>query len=88
MLERFLPSLSDAPVVDEWVGVRSLTPDGNPIAGWTAVDGLSVIAFNTSGIQLSPGVGDVVATQLVDREPTNYYDSLSISRFEGYQDTY
>lgn len=85
-LERFLPSLADAPVVDEWVGVRSLTPDGNPIAGWTAVDGLSVIAFNTSGIQLSPGIGNVVATQLVDSEPTSYYDALSVTRFEGYQD--
>ena len=86
VLDRFLPSLADAPVVDEWVGVRSLTPDGNPIAGWTAVEGLSVIAFNTSGIQLSPGIGDVVTTQLVDGEPTEYYDALSGSRFEGYQD--
>jgi glycine/D-amino acid oxidase-like deaminating enzyme len=86
MLERFLPSLADAPVVDEWVGVRSLTPDGNPIAGWTAVDGLSVIAFNTSGIQLSPGIADVIATQLVDGAPTDYYNSLSISRFGEYQD--
>lgn len=86
MLERFLPSIANAPVVDEWVGVRSLTPDGNPIAGWTAVDGLSVIAFNTSGIQLSPGIGDVVATQIVDGEPTDYYEHLSVSRFGGYQD--
>lgn len=87
-LERFLPALADAPVVDEWVGIRSLTPDGNPIVGWTAVEGLSVIAFHTSGIQLSPGVGDIIATQLVDGEPTEYYNSLSITRFEGYQDTY
>jgi len=87
-LDRFLPAFADAPVVDEWVGVRSLTPDGNPIAGWTAVDGLSVIAFNTSGIQLSPGLGDVIATQLVDGEPTEYYDSLSVARFDGFEDSH
>lgn len=85
-LERFLPLLRDAPVVDEWVGVRSLTPDGRPIVGWTAVEGLSVVAFNTSGVQLSPAVGHVVATQLVEGEPTKYYDSLSITRFDDHQD--
>jgi glycine/D-amino acid oxidase-like deaminating enzyme len=88
VLADVLPQYADAPVVDEWVGVRSLTPDGNPIAGWTSVDGLSIAAFNSSGVQLSPGVGDVVAAQIVDGDPTPYYDALSVSRFDGFQDTH
>lgn len=80
------PALADAPLVDEWVGVRSQTPDGNPIVGWTAVEGFSIAAFHTSGIQLSPAVGKVISRQLLAGERTNWYDGLSIARFEGYED--
>jgi len=86
LLERLLPDLAGAEVVDEWVGVRSVTPDGNPVVGWTDVEGFSVAAFHTSGIQLAPAVGDVIATQLLDGEPTPFYDALSVSRFEGHAD--
>ncbi|MDY6818512.1 MAG: FAD-dependent oxidoreductase [Halobacteriales archaeon] len=84
MLEELLPVLADAPVAEEWVGIRSGTPDGHPIAGWTDVAGLSVAAFNSSGIQLSPAVGDVIARQLIDGEPTDVHDALSIGRFDGH----
>lgn len=83
-LVRFVPSLGDAEVVDEWVGIRSVTPDGNPIVGWTELDGFSIAAFNTSGIQLSPAVEYMIAEQLIDKNPISYYDALSISRFDGY----
>lgn len=85
-VERFYPSLLDADIVDEWVGIRSGTPDGNPIVGWTSVDGFSIAAFHTSGIQLSPKVGDIISRQLIDGDPTSFYDALSINRFEGYTD--
>mgnify|MGYP006288771591 CR=1 FL=1 len=86
VLEDLLPTLAEGDVVDEWVGVRSHTPDGNPIAGWTPVEGLSVAAFDSSGIQLSPAVGRVVATQLAQGEPTDYYDAVTLSRFDGFDD--
>jgi glycine/D-amino acid oxidase-like deaminating enzyme len=87
-VDRLMPSLRDADLVDEWVGIRSVTPDENPVVGWTDLEGFSVAAFHTSGIQLSPKVGDVVASQLVDGEPTDLYDALSVSRFEGYTDVH
>jgi glycine/D-amino acid oxidase-like deaminating enzyme len=85
-LADLLPSLADAREVAEWVGVRSHTPDGHPIAGWTGVEGFSIAAFHSSGIQLAPAVGRVVAEQLVRGEPTELYESLSISRFDGRED--
>lgn len=87
-VERLLPSLLDADLVDEWVGIRSVTPDGNPVVGWTDLEGFSIAAFHTSGIQLAPKVGDVIAGQLVDGDPSDLYDALSISRFEGYTDVH
>jgi len=86
VLEDLLPTLAEGDVVDEWVGVRSHTPDGNPIAGWTPVEGLSIAAFDSSGIQLSPAVGRIVATQLAEGEPTDYYDNVTLSRFDGFDD--
>jgi sarcosine oxidase subunit beta len=85
-LGALLPDLADAPVVDEWVGVRSHTPDGTPIVGWTDVEGLSVVAFDSSGIQLAPAAGHVVSTQLVRGETTDYYEDVSLSRFDGHGD--
>lgn len=83
---QFTPGLATGSVDDERVGVRSQTPDGNPIVGWTEVAGFSIAAFHTSGIQLAPAVGQLIADQLLDADPTDCYDALSISRFDGYTD--
>lgn len=84
---RLTPSLAHGPCREEWVGVRSQTPDGNPIVGWTAIEGFHIAAFHTSGMQLAPAVGQMIARQVLDGEQTEWYDALSISRFDGYTDT-
>lgn len=86
LLQRLVPDLIDAKVVEEWVGIRSITPDKNPVVGWTDLEGFSIAAFHTSGIQLAPAVGKMIAQQVLDDDPTDYYDDLSITRFEGYTD--
>jgi glycine/D-amino acid oxidase-like deaminating enzyme len=86
LLESLLPTVEGFDVVDERVGIRSSTPDGNPVVGWTRVDGFSVAAFSTSGIQLAPATGSVIAEQLLDGEPSEFYEGLSVSRFESYVD--
>ncbi|WP_168216073.1 NAD(P)/FAD-dependent oxidoreductase [Halorussus marinus] len=86
LLSELIPGWLDADVVEQWVGVRSQTPDGNPIVGWTELEGFSIAAFHTSGIQLAPAVGKMITSQLLDNEPTSYYDALSIKRFDGYDD--
>jgi glycine/D-amino acid oxidase-like deaminating enzyme len=82
------PWAADAPVVDEWVGVRSLTPDAGALAGWTAVEGFYVTGFNAAGVQLAPVVGHVVAEQLIRGDPTPYYDDVRLSRFDGHTDVF
>lgn len=77
-----LPALRDATVVDEWVGVRSLTPDGLPMVGPTSVPGFSVVAFNSEGIQLAPGAGRVLAAHLGDADTPAYAPAVSPLRFD------
>ena len=84
--ERLFPYLKDANIIDEWVGVRSLTPNTDPIIGWTSIQGLSVVSYNASGIQLSPTAGKIIAEQILNNNPTEYYDSVSISRSKNYDD--
>jgi len=86
ILSDLVPGWLDAEVVEQWVGVRSQTPDGNPVVGWTELEGFSIAAFHTSGIQLAPAVGKMIASQVVDDDPTDYYEALSITRFDGYDD--
>ena len=81
-----LPALTEAPASDEWVGVRSHTPDGHPVVGWSSVEGLSVVCFDSSGIQHAPAAGRIVAEQLVEGEPTDHYRDVTISRFDGFRD--
>lgn len=85
-LEQVLSPLSSADVIGERVGVRSHTPDGLPIIGWTGVEGLSLVAFDSSGIQLAPAAGDIVADQLLHGEVTEHYEVVSISRFDDCED--
>ncbi|WP_411964796.1 NAD(P)/FAD-dependent oxidoreductase [Haloferax sp. YSMS24] len=85
-LYSLLPDVESFDVVDERVGIRSSTPDRNPVVGWTRVEGFSIAAYSTSGIQLAPASGKVIAAQLLDDDPTSYYEPLSIARFDGYVD--
>lgn len=86
VLERVAPGLGRTTIVDKDVGVRCLTPDGRPIVGWTAVEGVSMVAFNASGIHHAPIAGRIIARQLVHDDPTEHYDAVSITRFDGYDD--
>jgi glycine/D-amino acid oxidase-like deaminating enzyme len=83
---RIVPGLCNASVEREWVGLRSLTPDKNPIIGWTEVAGLSVATYNATGIQHAPAVGHILSRQILSDDPTRFYDDVSISRFDGYSD--
>ena len=82
LFERFLPELVDAGVSNEWVGVRTLTPDGRPFVGETGVEGYyAATGMNGLGVTLAPVVGEHLASVLTDRTPdAEFREYLSPSR--------
>jgi sarcosine oxidase subunit beta len=68
LFERFFPDLVDAGVANEWVGVRTLTPDGRPFVGGTDVEGYYVATgMNGLGVTLAPVVGEHLASVVAGR---------------------
>jgi glycine/D-amino acid oxidase-like deaminating enzyme len=66
---RMVPALADAGVRSAWWGIRPMTPDERPLVGRLR-DGLSVASGHGSeGVILGAGTGELVAAQLLDREP-------------------
>lgn len=78
-----IPRLEGVELATDWVGVRTLTPDGVPIVGPTDVAGFYAAAgMNGLGVTLAPAVGaylaDVIADEEVDPAVESY---LSPARF-------
>lgn len=88
LVPELVPALADATVVDEWVGVRTLTPDGTPVVGGTGVEGLAVLAYNANGVMTAPGAGALVARGVLAGETPPYYPGVSLGRFDGYADAW
>jgi sarcosine oxidase subunit beta len=84
----YLPDVLERPLprepVEEWVGYRTVTPDGYPLVGPTGIDGfLLACGMNGLGITFAPAVGQLLS-DWIERE-TGYQplDRLAPSRFEG-----
>lgn len=79
---RNLPALADADVVNEWVGLRTVTPDAHSLLGPTDVDGyLLATGMSGEGVMLAP----VVASALADYVRTGSNEivkRLSVDRFD------
>jgi len=82
-----LPAAAKANIEDQWVGLKSRTPDEMPIIGATGVNGFYMAAFHVQGIQMAPAAGDIIARQIMNSDPTEHYEEVSITRFDGYSDT-
>jgi sarcosine oxidase, subunit beta len=83
-LETVVPALEGATAVDEWVGFRTVTPDGRPIVGETDLGGYLVACGLTGqGITLAPAVAEVVADLLEGTLEPEYRARLSPARFEA-----
>ena len=83
-VETFLPSFAEARTVDEYVGLRTVTPDGHPVVGETAVEGFLVAAGPTGqGVTLAPVVGQLLAERIETGSMPTEGAPFSPSRFEG-----
>ncbi|WP_049923319.1 NAD(P)/FAD-dependent oxidoreductase [Halopiger djelfimassiliensis] len=77
-----VPALEGATVEDDWLGLRTVTPDGRPLVGETTVDGFVVACGLTGrGITLAPAVADAVAETLAGTVDDETRSRLSPERF-------
>ena len=67
----FLPALAGAPVSRTWVGFRPATADALPLIGrWPAIERTWVATGHEGlGISMAPGAADLIAADLLGREP-------------------
>lgn len=78
-----VPALHEAAIVRMWAGLRPGSPDELPLIG--QVPGWDNLFLGTghfrSGLQMSPGTGDILSDLLVDRSPRISQEGLSCDRF-------
>jgi glycine oxidase len=78
------PALAEAPVVDTWSNFRPASPDGEPILGEGAVEGLLYATGHTrNGILLTPVTADAVAALVLGRAPPVDLAPFSPARLPG-----
>jgi sarcosine oxidase subunit beta len=76
-IEAAVPQLADAEIGNDWVGFRTITPDGRPIVGETDVENFyTAVGFSGYGVTRAPAVADILARQIagesVDTELVNW----------------
>jgi glycine/D-amino acid oxidase-like deaminating enzyme len=85
-VERFacaVPAIEGASVTEEWVGIRTVTPDGRPLVGETRVKNYFVATgMSGLGVTLAPAVARLLADLLVDAHD-DLLDPLDPGRFAG-----
>lgn len=75
----------EAVVVNGWSGMLELTPDENPIAGWTHFENLFTVAgFSGHGLAIAPGLADEVASVLLGESPALDLSPYRLERFEAH----
>lgn len=77
------PDAGDLSRAQFWTGLRPLTPDGTPVVGRTAVEGLWLnTGHGTLGWTMACGSGQLLADQLCGRQPRIDTEGLALSRYE------
>ncbi|ELY86526.1 FAD dependent oxidoreductase [Natrialba hulunbeirensis JCM 10989] len=72
----------NATITEEWVGYRTVTPDGRPIVGETDVSGFVVACGLTGlGITLAPAVADLVADAVAGGLDSEHRERVGPERF-------
>ncbi len=79
-----VPSLETARAVSGWAGFLEITPDEDPIVGWTHLDNLYTAAgFSGHGISIAPGLAPEVAREIDGLDPTLDLSRYRLERFDG-----
>jgi glycine oxidase len=77
-----IPSLADVRVSETWAGLRPGTPDGLPVVGPGALDGLFHAAgLYRNGILLGPTIGEILADLVLGRPVAADLTPFALTRF-------
>lgn len=77
-----MPALAGRPVVEHWAGLRPASPDGLPILGESAVEGLFVATGQyRNGILFAPLVAEILSRSVLERP--NDPNAFDPRRFAG-----
>ena len=80
----YFERLLDFDVINEWNGLRTVTPDGRCIVDETHVDGyMLACGMSGYGVTLAPAVGELLAEWLTTGRKPEPLESLALGRFEG-----
>lgn len=83
-LAQRVPAYADAAWEGTVSGIYDATPDWHPIIGWApGMEGLYLaLGWSGHGLKLAPAVGEVVADEILGREPLIDVSALRAERFE------
>ncbi len=83
-IARRLPETAGYGLAQSWAGLIEVTPDNNPIIGWTHLDNLFTIAgFSGHGMCLAPGLAPEAARLLQGERPQLPIEAYGLERFTG-----
>jgi glycine/D-amino acid oxidase-like deaminating enzyme len=79
-----LPETAGFGPAHSWAGLIELTPDSNPIAGWTHLENMFTLAgFSGHGMCLAPGLAPDAARLLRGEEPVLSLQAYEYARFQS-----
>jgi sarcosine oxidase subunit beta len=80
-----VPAFGHLNILRQWAGLYDVTPDAQPILGWTeGVDRLcQANGYSGHGFMIAPKVTELIAELIVDGKPSMPMDDLNLKRFEG-----
>lgn len=79
----YIPALAEASVVNEWFGLRTVTPDFYPVIGPTELNGLYVACgMSGSGVSIAPAIGQLLASYIANQH-SSLANVLSPRRFQS-----
>jgi len=82
-ISNWIPKLAETRIVNEWVGLRTITPDGQPIVGETSVEGFSVACGPSGqGVTLAPAIGRELAETIGSSRSDPAVPELAPERFD------
>jgi len=82
-----LPDFQDVILTRTVSGAYDVTPDFHPVLGWApGIEGLYLaLGFSGHGLKLSPGIGECVASVVLDKPMPFDITALRLERFAEHE---